>query len=74
MRVLMLAVILGLTLSPAPVFGCTCAAPPSEVKTASELGAKLDLIVMAPFACTDIDPGKYHLLFVNRIDGSPGFI
>ena len=35
----MLAVILGLTLSPAPVFGCTGAAPPSEAKTASELGA-----------------------------------
>jgi hypothetical protein len=26
-------------LSPAPVFGCTCAAPPPEVKTASELAA-----------------------------------
>jgi len=35
----MAAVILGLTLSPAPVFGCTCAAPPKEVKTASELAA-----------------------------------
>jgi hypothetical protein len=35
----MAAVILGLTLSPAPVFGCTCAAPPPEVKTASELEA-----------------------------------
>jgi hypothetical protein len=35
----MAAVILGLTLSPAPVFGCTCAAPPPEVKTASELAA-----------------------------------
>jgi hypothetical protein len=35
----MAAVILGLTLSPAPVFGCTCAAPPREVKTASELAA-----------------------------------
>ncbi len=34
----MATVILGLTLSPAPVFGCTCAAPP-EVKTASELAA-----------------------------------
>jgi hypothetical protein len=33
----MAAVILGLTLSPAPVFACTCAAPPKEVKTASEL-------------------------------------
>jgi len=33
------AVILGLMLSPAPVFGCTCAAPPPEVKTASELAA-----------------------------------
>jgi hypothetical protein len=31
--------ILGLTLSPAPVFGCTCAAPPPDVKTASELAA-----------------------------------
>jgi hypothetical protein len=31
------AVILGLTLSPAPVFGYTCAAPPPEVKTASIL-------------------------------------
>jgi hypothetical protein len=38
MRVQFLAaVILGLTLSPAPVFGCTCAAPPKEVKTALEL-------------------------------------
>ena len=35
----MAAVILGLTLSPAPVFGCTCAAPPPEVKTTSELAA-----------------------------------
>jgi hypothetical protein len=35
----MAAVILGLTLSPAPVFGCTCAAPPPEVKTASGLAA-----------------------------------
>jgi hypothetical protein len=35
----MAAVILGLTLSPAPFFGCTCAAPPPEVKTASELAA-----------------------------------
>jgi hypothetical protein len=34
----MTAVILGLTFSPAPVFGCTCAAPPPESKTASELG------------------------------------
>jgi hypothetical protein len=33
------AVILGFTLSPAPVLGCTCAAPPPEVKTASELAA-----------------------------------
>src|ERR1700675_2903199 len=33
----MTAVILGLTFSPAPVFGCTCAAPRREVKTASEL-------------------------------------
>src|ERR1039458_825859 len=35
----MAAVILGLTLSPAPVFGCRCAAPPKEVKTESELAA-----------------------------------
>ena len=35
----MAAVILGLTLSPALVFSCTCAAPPPEVKTASELAA-----------------------------------
>ena len=34
----MTAVILVLTFSPAPVFGCTCAAPPPESKTASELG------------------------------------
>ena len=33
----MAAVILGLTLSPAPVFCCTCSASPKEVKTASEL-------------------------------------
>ena len=40
MRVqVMAAVILGLTLSTAPVFGCTCAAPRPEVKTASELAA-----------------------------------
>ena len=35
----MAAVILGLTLGAAPVFGCTCAVPPAEVKTASELAA-----------------------------------
>ena len=35
----MAAVILGLTLSPAPVIGCTCAVPPKEVKTESELAA-----------------------------------
>jgi hypothetical protein len=35
----MAAVILALTLGPAPVFGCTCAAPPQKVKTASELAA-----------------------------------
>jgi len=35
----MAAVILGLTLSPAPVFGCTCTAPLREVKTASDLAA-----------------------------------
>jgi len=33
------AVILGLILSPAPAFGCTCAPPPPEIKTASELTA-----------------------------------
>src|SRR6202051_2352846 len=36
----MVAVILGLTFSPAPVFGCTCAAPPRESKPASELGGR----------------------------------
>jgi hypothetical protein len=35
----MAAVIFGLTLSPAPVFGCTRNAPPPKVKTASELAA-----------------------------------
>jgi hypothetical protein len=35
----MAAVILGLSLRPAPVFGCTCASTPPEVKTASELAA-----------------------------------
>ena len=35
----MAAVILALTLGPAPVFGCTCGAPRPEVKTASELAA-----------------------------------
>jgi len=33
------AAILGLTLSPVPAFGCTCA-PPPEVKTTSELAAR----------------------------------
>ena len=36
----MAAVILGLTLSPAHVFGCTCSASPKDVKTASELSAR----------------------------------
>lgn len=34
----MTAVILGLSFSPAPVFGCTCAPLRPESKTASELG------------------------------------
>jgi hypothetical protein len=35
----MAAVILGLSLSPAPVLGCTCASQSPEVKTASESAA-----------------------------------
>jgi hypothetical protein len=34
------AVILGLTLIPVRVFGCTCAAPTAQVKTTSELAAR----------------------------------
>ena len=34
------AAILGLTLSPMPAFGCTCAPRPPEVKTTPELAAR----------------------------------
>jgi hypothetical protein len=43
------AVILGLSLGSAPVFGCTCAAPPPpESKAASELGGGTEADVSVP--------------------------
>jgi hypothetical protein len=81
------AVILGLILSPAPVFGCTCAAPPLEVKTASELAAWTRADEAGPdsdgyFCVTDrIDesltsfvyfPGVTDLSEATAIDITPG--